>query len=173
MTVIMTKNAGQTQKVAALLASEARGVSTAHALVLALSGELGAGKTTFVQGFCRALGIKDRITSPTFVLMKIYKLAKKKLKFEHLVHIDCYRIERADELMHLGLDNILADSDAIVLIEWANRIKSALPDDAIVLEMRHGEKPSERTIEINTSWNQGVKIGPFGKGDNFLCNSSQ
>lgn len=150
MAIITTKNPKETQKVAALLASEVCGIETTHALVLALNGELGTGKTTFAQGFCMALGVKDRITSPTFVLMKIYTLAKKKLNFKHLVHIDCYRIERPDELIHLGFDEILADRDAIVLIEWADRIKSILPDDAIVLELGHGEKPNERTIEITT-----------------------
>jgi tRNA threonylcarbamoyladenosine biosynthesis protein TsaE len=146
MTVITTKNPKETQRVATLLASEVRGIETTHALVLALNGELGAGKSTFVQGFCRSLGIKDRITSPTFVLMKIYQLSGTKQKFKHLVHVDCYRIERPDELVHLGLNEILADRDAIVLIEWANRIKSILPDDAIMLELGHGEKPNERTI---------------------------
>ncbi len=148
MVVITTKNPKEMQRVATLLALEARGMKTAHALVLALWGELGAGKTTFVRGFSRALGIKDRITSPTFVLMKIYRLAKKKLNFKHLIHIDCHRIDRPDELLHLGLDEILADPDAIVLIEWADRIKKILPDDAITLNFDHGKRPNERTIGV-------------------------
>lgn len=154
MTVMITKSAKETQRVATMLASEVRGVVTTHALVLALNGELGAGKTTFVQGFSRALGVTDRITSPTFVLIKIYKLRGRKMKFKHLVHIDCYRIERPSELMHLGLDEILADPDAIVLIEWADRIKSALPDDAIFLQLGHGKKSNERTIEIKPYGNE-------------------
>ncbi|MBI4224849.1 MAG: tRNA (adenosine(37)-N6)-threonylcarbamoyltransferase complex ATPase subunit type 1 TsaE [Candidatus Sungbacteria bacterium] len=150
MAIITTKHWKETQKVAALLASEVRGVETTHALVIALNGELGAGKTTFTQGFCRAFGVRENVTSPTFVLMKTYQLrpVQNNRHFRHLVHIDCYRIEDAVELLHLGLDDILADPDAIVLIEWANRIKNILPDDAIVLELGHGEKPNERTIEI-------------------------
>lgn len=163
MTVITTKHPKETQKVASLLASEVRGIETTHALVIALNGELGAGKTTFTQGFCRAFGVKENVTSPTFVLMKTYQLQykahnaqhvtqskNKRTQFRHLVHIDCYRIERPDELLHLGLDDILADPDAIVLIEWANRIKEVLPEDAITLELGHGERPNERTIEIKT-----------------------
>ncbi|MBI3442594.1 MAG: tRNA (adenosine(37)-N6)-threonylcarbamoyltransferase complex ATPase subunit type 1 TsaE [Candidatus Sungbacteria bacterium] len=158
MAVITTKNAKETQKVASLLAGEAPRVETDHALVICLNGELGAGKTTLVQGFCRALGITERITSPTFVLMKIYQLnhrtrsmkhiAQNRSRFKHLAHIDCYRIERPDELPHLGLDEILADPDTIVLIEWANRIKKILPADVITLNLGHGKRPTERTIEI-------------------------
>lgn len=150
MTVITTKNSKETQKVAALLASEVWSIETTHALVIGLNGELGVGKTTFTQGFCRAFGVKENVTSPTFVLMKTYQLrpARNNRHFRHLVHIDCYRIERPDELLHLGLDEILADRDAIVLIEWADRIKSIVPDDAITLELGHGEKPNERTIKI-------------------------
>ncbi len=150
MAIITTKNPKETQKVAALLASEVCGIETTHALVFALNGELGAGKTTFVQGFCRAFGIKENVTSPTFVLMKTYQLrpVQNNRHFRHLVHIDCYRIEDPGELLHLGLDDILADPDAIVLIEWANRIKKVLPDDAIMLELGHGEKPNKRTIKI-------------------------
>lgn len=169
MATITTKHWKETQKVAALLASEVRGIETTHALVIALNGELGAGKTTFVQGFCRAFGIKENVISPTFVLMKTYQLQRnapnaqhvtqrrtKRTQFRHLTHIDCYRVENPAELLHLGLDEILADPDAIVLIEWADRIKNILPDDAVVLELGHGDppageagKPNERTIEVN------------------------
>lgn len=148
MTVITTRNAQETQKVASLLASEVQSIETARAVVLALNGELGAGKTTFTQGFCRALGIKDRITSPTFVLMKIYQRAGARQKFKHVVHIDCYRIDQPDELMRLGLEELLADPDAIILIEWADRIKKALPGHAITLDFTHGQKPNERAITI-------------------------
>ena len=156
MTVITTKHPKETQKVASLLASEVRGIETTHALVIALNGELGAGKTTFTQGFCRAFGIKENITSPTFVLMKTYQLrpVQNNRHFRHLTHIDCYRIEDSAELLHLGLDEILADPDAIVLIEWADRIKSILPDDAISLDLGHGEKSNERTIEIKSYRNE-------------------
>ena len=146
---ITTTSAQETQKISAMLAVEIQNSGRragAHAVVIALNGDLGAGKTTFTQGFARSLGIKERITSPTFVLMKIYRIARD--GFKHLVHIDCYRVDRPEELLHLGLDEILEDRDAIVLIEWADRIRRVLPDDVIELHLGHGKKINERTIDV-------------------------
>ena len=162
MIKIVTRSAAETKKAARLLAGEiaARpGLGTRGALVITLSGELGAGKTTFTQGFAGALGIKEKIQSPTFVLMKIYGLPPrikdkwKKIKdgggkFRHLIHIDCYRIRGPQDLIHLGFKNLLRDRDAIILIEWPERIKKILPRDVTQLSLTHSRMLRERIIRI-------------------------
>lgn len=117
------------------------------ARVFALKGDLGAGKTTFTQGFARGLGIKRRLPSPTFVIMRRYSIPKG--KFKHLYHIDAYRLKEADALEAIGLKAILADPTAIVLIEWPERIKKALRGTKMTrIEFRHGKKENERSIII-------------------------
>ncbi len=118
------------------------------ATVVGLFGELGAGKTSFTQGVAKAFGIKDHITSPTFVLEKIYKLGKK-FDYDHLVHIDAYRLEGARELSALGWDEILADPKNIIFIEWPERVEEALPEDMIKIYFEAiGIKEEERRIRI-------------------------
>lgn len=96
--------------------------------VVALTGELGAGKTTFVQGFANGLGIKEKIISPTFVLIRQHKIPKSE---NTLFHIDLYRLENLKDLKQLGLEEILFNPNNIVLIEWAGKIKSLLPKNAV------------------------------------------
>ena len=116
------------------------------ALVLALAGELGAGKTAFAQGFLRGIGVKKKIASPTFVLIKNYKLKIKNYKLAY--HIDCYRIHKPEELLRLGLKEILNNSQNIVLIEWPERIKKILPKNSVCLKFEHAEKINERKITL-------------------------
>lgn len=161
MREMVTKSAKETQKIAAILARELiRAPRHVGARVVALQGDLGAGKTTFTQGFARALGVKETVLSPTFVLMKIYglgprikgkskKIKEKRESFRHLVHIDCYRLVSPRDLLHLGFKELLKDKDAIILIEWADRIKKILPPDAIWLKFVHGAKRHQRTIAIS------------------------
>lgn len=146
MLEMVTKSAKETQKVAAQLAVEAAKKVIGSALVIALEGELGSGKTTFVQGFAKAFGVEEKVLSPTFVLMKVYPL--KQRRFKHLVHIDCYRLDSAKDLLHLGFREILKDKDAIILIEWADKIRRILPHDAIRISFCHGKRPQERILYI-------------------------
>ncbi len=97
------------------------------ALVLALHGDLGAGKTAFVKGIAKAFGIKDVITSPTFVIEKIYKLEHP--RFEHLIHIDAYRLEKAAELLHLGWKEIVENPKNLICIEWPERVEEIVPSN--------------------------------------------
>lgn len=100
-----------------------------HATVVVLSGGLGAGKTTFVQGIAKALGVEETITSPTFVLEKIYKLDEQ--KFTHLVHVDAYRLKGAHELELLAWNELLQDNGNLIMLEWPERVVEAIPADAI------------------------------------------
>lgn len=120
MPKILTKSAKETQSYAKELAK-----NYTNGGVIALSGELGAGKTTFAQGFAQGLGISDKIISPTFLIIKQYPLPDKSSYF---YHIDLYRLENID-LKTSGLEEILSDSSAVVLIEWADKIKENLPEN--------------------------------------------
>lgn len=91
--------------------------------VIALSGELGAGKTCFVQGLARALGVEGRVTSPTFVLVRTYEGDLR------IVHCDVYRLDRIQDVLDLG-DEVMAP-DALTLIEWGDAISAILPDDRL------------------------------------------
>lgn len=143
---IETGSAAGTKKAAAqilrtLLAGRTR------PLILALSGELGSGKTTFIQGLARALGIRDKVQSPTFVLMKWYRLPRAASRgFRHLVHVDAYRLETLAEARHLGLRDMFKDRDAIVVVEWADRIRKLIPQGAYWIKFQHGAQPHERLI---------------------------
>ena len=99
--------------------------------VLALIGELGAGKTVLIKGIAAGLGIKQIITSPTFVLMKVYALLrtknKKQLTINNLVHIDCYRIKNAEEISAIGAQEYFSQKNTVVVVEWADKIKPILP----------------------------------------------
>lgn len=164
---IETHRPAQTQKIARILAEEIKKTPHTSAIVVALEGNLGAGKTTFAQGFAKAFGIQEKIKSPTFVLMKVYKIRQKtkdkkqKLKqnkkqslvfrpssFNHFVHIDCYRIESSEELMHLGFKDLVKDRGAVILVEWAERIEKFFDQKTLWIKFIHGENPSKRIIQI-------------------------
>lgn len=147
MLEIQTRSARETRTVATLLAREILRRSSHRATVIALEGNLGSGKTTFVQGFAQALGVCEKVASPTFVLMKIYPL-KNRGWFKHFIHLDCYRVRNPKELIHLGFQKFLHDRDAILLIEWADRVRRFIPRDATWIWFQHGKKSRERIIEI-------------------------
>ena len=152
MIVVETKTAKQTQKAAQLLAQEMQKSGEKGMRIIALEGELGSGKTTFAQGFAAALGVKEKILSPTFVLMKIYELRQetgnKRQGFKRLAHIDCYRLDSPADLRYLGFGDLLKDKDAIILIEWADRIRRLIPRGALRVKFRHGERPHERLLQF-------------------------
>lgn len=135
----------QTKNLGALLAADLP-VSGRLATVIALQGDLGAGKTTFVQGFLRGLGISSRITSPTFVLMKRYKVKNKRLGIKDVFHMDWYRMRSESELQALGYNELLRDPQNVILIEWPERIPAALPPNTIRISFEHGHTEKERKI---------------------------
>lgn len=121
----------ETQKYAEELAASV----TRERRVFALVGDLGAGKTTFSQFFLRALGVTEPITSPTFVIMKNYSVTHS--HFARAYHMDCYRLKNIEELMPLGFAEVLADEKNIVLVEWAERIREALPPETVWIDFTH------------------------------------
>ncbi|MDO8530364.1 MAG: tRNA (adenosine(37)-N6)-threonylcarbamoyltransferase complex ATPase subunit type 1 TsaE [bacterium] len=116
-----------------------------NATVLALRGDLGAGKTTFLQGFAKGLGIEEVVNSPTFVVMKSFKLQA--LSFQNLYHIDCYRLETPEQILALGFQEIISDPKNIVAIEWPEKISNLLPKNIISINFNHSEE-NEREILI-------------------------
>jgi tRNA threonylcarbamoyladenosine biosynthesis protein TsaE len=105
------------------------------AIVCALSGDLGAGKTAFVKEIGRLLGVQEEITSPTFVIMKSYPVSQHSF-VRTLTHIDAYRIEDADEMRVLGFQSLCADSTRLICIEWPERIPHILPHDAFHIHIQ-------------------------------------
>lgn len=131
MKTFITQSNLETQKLAQNLAKEFKSG------VIALSGDLGSGKTTFVQGFAKGLGIKDKIISPTFVLIR---------QHGRLYHVDLYRIDNFSEL---GLEELFLDKNAIVLVEWAEKIKNLLPKNTIWI-----------TFKMLSENKRGIKLAP-------------
>lgn len=165
---IVSKNVLQTRRFARQVAERiTASTHRTHAAVLALSGDLGSGKTTFAQGFARALGIRSRIASPTFIIFRRYKIdilvpernrmttAKVSLRqaqgIEHcyFYHVDAYRLRDPKELAALGFKKILTDPKNIVLVEWPENVKKLLPKDTLYVALKHGKTPSARAIEVS------------------------
>ncbi|PIS23109.1 tRNA (adenosine(37)-N6)-threonylcarbamoyltransferase complex ATPase subunit type 1 TsaE [candidate division WWE3 bacterium CG08_land_8_20_14_0_20_40_13] len=117
--------------------------------VILLFGELGSGKTTFTQGIAEALGIKERITSPTFVLSRIYKIKLDKLgEFDQLTHFDLYRIKTAEEILDLGLKEYLEDTKTLIVIEWPELVDDMIaPEKKLSLKFSYGEDDM-RFVEV-------------------------
>lgn len=139
-----------------------------HATVITLSGELGAGKTTFAQGIARALGVEKTVTSPTFVIEKVYELTTSGAEtsfpasayrsgqennfpsrapycWTHLIHIDAYRLKEMHELEVLGWHEMVQEPSNLILIEWPEMVAGLIPSDAIRITL----SGSGETREIN------------------------
>lgn len=125
MKVFITNNFEETQKLGEEFARSH--LARLKRTPIALYGELGSGKTTFVQGLAKGLGIKRRIISPTFVLVREHRIKNYELRIMNFYHIDLYRIEGERDLKSLGLEEIIKDSQNIVAIEWAEKMGKLLP----------------------------------------------
>lgn len=119
--------------------------------IVALYGDLGAGKTAWVRGMRQGLKIKTEVKSPTFVLMVCHDVGLKNARFKTLCHVDAYRLKGAAALREIGLEDYLKDKNAVTVIEWAERAKELL-EGANVTEIRinFGEKEEERIISITS-----------------------
>ena len=121
------------------------GPQESGATLVTLSGDLGAGKTAFTKAAARALGIEEMVTSPTFVLEKIYQLTDQ--SFKQLIHIDAYRLESGAELAPLGFDELMKDSGNLVFLEWPEKVEDALPEIAVRISIAANVDGS-RTIRV-------------------------
>ena len=126
--IITTKSYKETQKIGEVFAKQILKTGPQKtAIVLCLRGNLGGGKTTFLQGFAKGLGIKEKILSPTFVVMK---------RFSNFYHFDCYRLKDEKDILELGWEEIISNPKNIVAVEWPERIKKVLPKTAIKIEFK-------------------------------------
>jgi len=142
MKIYKTKSEKETLELGRRLAETMRGGE-----VVALRGDLGAGKTVLARGIARGLGIKKPITSPTFVLMKIYPV-KGHGKIKNLVHVDAYRLEGGASAETIGIADYVGRADTVCLIEWAKRIKDCLPKNIWQVDLKAGETEDERVVEV-------------------------
>ncbi len=144
----LTKNQKTTQKIGYLLGEAILKTKPfkKNAFIIALKGNLGSGKTTFIQGLAKGLKIKNNFNSPTFIILKKYKINNK--KFHFFYHLDLYRIKKTKELKHLNIDNLFKNPENIIAIEWPEKIKKILPKNTLWLKFLYGKKENERTIKI-------------------------
>jgi tRNA threonylcarbamoyladenosine biosynthesis protein TsaE len=136
---VITKSAEETRKLAENFAKKLKPGD-----FIAFFGNLGSGKTTFIQGLAKGLGIKRRIISPTFIIVRTYKLQP--MTF---YHIDLYRTESLIDLLGLGIDQIIKDKTCIVALEWAEKMGELLPEKRIEV---HFEDLGQDTRKITINY---------------------
>ena len=171
MKKFITKSYKQTQELGKKMAQEilncrfAKMTRSCHfsEIVLCLYGDLGSGKTTFLQGFAKGLGVKEKILSPTFVILKRFKITKSQIpnskiqtnpkfqipksNFTNFYHIDAYRLRNYKDAEVLGLKEIFKNPKNIVAIEWPEKIKKILPKNAVKIKFKFILK-NERSIGV-------------------------
>ena len=156
--VCLTNSPYQTKKLGEKLAQKIlKTEPQKSAFVIGLIGDLGGGKTTFLQGFARFLGISEKILSPTFVILKRFKIIRiknidqdlKRIRFKNFYHFDCYRIKRPKELLGLGFKEIVSNPQNIVVIEWAEKIKDLLPENTLIVRFEFISKQKRKVIIEN------------------------
>ena len=133
----VTRSAAETEALGASM-----GARLKAGTVVAFTGDLGAGKTAFVRGLARGLGIPDRVTSPTFTIVNEYEGGRLPL-----FHFDMYRLGSADELYDIGWEDYLARG-GVCAVEWSENVKEALDRHTIWVEIRRGESQDQRVIQI-------------------------
>lgn len=144
MKSLISKNAKETQQIAQELARD-----LISPTLITLTGNLGTGKTTFVQGLAKGLGINETINSPTFLILKRYTIADRnpKIANNNLYHVDLYRLTREEDIKNVGLLDILKENDSIVVIEWSEKMGRFLPKERIDINFKYISE-NERKIII-------------------------
>jgi len=142
---IITNSKDATQKAGEEIAVKLHGGE-----ILALHGDLGSGKTTFVQGLAKGLGIRSKIISPTFIIIRRYEISikYKVSNIKYFYHIDLYRVEGERDLQEIGIDEIINDPDNIVAIEWAERMGSLLPEKRVDIKFEYVDEEKRRIIIV-------------------------
>ncbi|MBM3404016.1 MAG: tRNA (adenosine(37)-N6)-threonylcarbamoyltransferase complex ATPase subunit type 1 TsaE [Bacteroidetes bacterium] len=111
--------------------------------IFAVNGKMGAGKTTFIKAFCRALGVKDIVQSPTFAIVNEYVTGDP----GNIYHLDCYRIERKEEMFEIGYENYFFDG-SVCLIEWPEKISELLPEKYVYILITEDEPSGIRKVTV-------------------------
>lgn len=142
---MIIKDINDTKKIAQDFLNKILKKENKNAIVVGLFGDLGVGKTHFTQAVGKILGIKRKINSPTFVIMKRYLLKHKNLK--NLFHLDAYRLKNEKEILHLGWDNLVKDPKNLIFIEWPERVKKAMPKRHHQIHIAH-TKEGHRKFKI-------------------------
>jgi len=145
---IITKSSKETKKAGMALGQIlGREPLSNKALVVALEGDLGSGKTTFIQGLAQGLKVKENILSPTFVIQKDFLLKLK--NFKNLYHIDAYRLKNPEEFLELGFKDLIGNPENLIVIEWADKIKKILPKNILRIKFENlGENKRRIKIEF-------------------------
>jgi len=144
------KTLADTKKLAKKIANQLKGGE-----VIGFTGNLGAGKTTFIQFLAKALGVKQVVNSPTFNIIKIYPINPiplKKVGVWSLIHIDAYRLNSAEELKALGVEEFVDNPKTITVIEWMDKVKEVLPKNMMVIKISL-KKNKERVFIIKQPTN--------------------
>jgi len=153
----LSRSVLQTRRLARALAEEVSKTKPGRrALVIGLTGELGTGKTTLIRAFIHALGVKRKVMSPTFLLWRRLPLPRRVKaglprgkNFKNVFHLDVYRLEEPKELYQFGLNEAVRNPENIIIVEWAERVRSVLPQGTIWLHLEHGQKENERYLTLS------------------------
>lgn len=139
----ITHSDAETRELGKKLAADVKGGD-----IVLLSGELGAGKTTLVKGLAGGLGIKEEITSPTFTLMNIYHRKHEKTEnMKTLVHIDTYRLRNEQELIDIGVEDYLGNSETVCVIEWPEKLQTLLKNKKVIhMSLQHLESGGRKIV---------------------------
>ncbi len=148
MVEIIAKSAEETKKIAANLADEVKKRPLLkHAFIIALRGNLGSGKTTFIQGLAVGLGIRESVLSPTFLILKQFSITLK--NYKNFYHIDAYRLDNPKELWELGFKDLLNEPENLIVIEWADKIKKILPKNILWIKFINLGKKKRKILRVN------------------------
>ncbi len=142
----LSKSVGETNQVAMDFVNKLKDIKASKAVAVGLFGDLGSGKTTFTQAVGEILGVKEVMTSPTFVIEKRYDLDGG-FGFKKLIHIDAYRLDSDSEILNLNFQEDLNNPDNLILIEWPERVSGALPDNIIRVNFKFISE-FEREIDV-------------------------
>jgi tRNA threonylcarbamoyladenosine biosynthesis protein TsaE len=149
----ISKSLEDTERIAGEIAEKIN-FNADKATVVGLYGDLGAGKTTFMKYFAKHFGVEEEVQSPTFIIMRIFEMnqsqvASRKSQATKLIHIDAYRIEKAEELLNLGWKELLAHPSNLICMEWPEKVAEILPEH-IMLRFEHVEDPEQSEGQNNT-----------------------
>lgn len=151
----ITQSAEETQELGRKLSVNLNGGE-----VIALSGDLGAGKTTFVQGLAEGLGITSRVNSPTFIIMRSYQITNGQSLITNLYHIDLYRLENniEEEIKNLGITDLWGNQENVFIIEWAEKAKDLLPENTTWIKFENLEEDGRKITIDKTGADASITL---------------